>query len=528
MDELGLVTAPIGTSAIDQLRRGGVHVATVIDIDAGKIHTVLPPSYQTPGAQRRHTSPRWCEDRAAYTPSQVRVADRLIEAGYALGCEPDGPTIASDDLRRWLESMDGVEAAWRARSIPRAMFAQDFAQLAISCEEIDPEATGKVLASVREQADRDPIPRAVLRWISNGHYRLGSPLDSLPSPPGGEAAAAHAEPPPSAQASATDDAIEEALGGLVAAENKTKAVNAVQQLLFVGHRAGQPAERIWDWLASRTSATLGRGGYLFVAKVGLGTLVWNGFYLQQDPSIGDYGLGPTPPAAELPLLLDCFEACTHLPEREVLGSDGHMIFDVETARNWCQAGLSRLSLDEHLIAARPKRPTGAAPAVRNPAIRHRPEAEGHRVRKKRVFISYVREDAEAVDRIAVALRDGGADVWIDRTNILAGEPWELVIRRAIRDGDYFVACFSPSSAERERSYMRKELWLAIEELQLRPHDRRWFIPIILEPCSIPDIPIGGTQTLEKLQYLDFSQEWDTAIKGLLMAVSADGTDDVSQ
>ena len=141
--------------------------------------------------------------------------------------------------------------------------------------------------------------------------------------------------------------------------------------------------------------------------------------------------------------------------------------------------------------------------------------------RTRVFISYVREDSVAVDRIAAALRDAAAEVWLDRTSLVGGDPWELRIRRAIRDGDYFVACFSPASVHRERSYMRTELLIAIEELRLRPQDGRWFIPVVLGDCSIPDYPIGGGQTLQKFHYLDFSQDWDAAIRQLLRAVSSD-------
>jgi hypothetical protein len=321
--------------------------------------------------------------------------------------------------------------------------------------------------------------------------------------------------------------VEDALGRLVSADTRSQAVNAVQQLLYAAHQAGERSDRIWAWLATLTTAALHRSDYRFVARIGLGTLVWNGFYLQHDPAIGGYGLGPTPPDAELPLLLDCFEACTHLPEREVLSSDSRTIFDVESVRNWCQGGLSRLPLDEHLTAvARPTRSTDPAPALRNPALTQRPEAhedEGHYVRKRRVFISYVHEDVMAVDRIAAALRAGGAEVWLDRTHLVPGDRWELAIRHAIRDGDAFLACFSPASGQRERSFMRKELLLAIDELQLRPHDRRWFIPVVLKPCSIPDHPIGGGQYLRELHYVDFSQDWETAIQQLLKAIFPDST-----
>lgn len=46
--------------------------------------------------------------------------------------------------------------------------------------------------------------------------------------------------------------------------------------------------------------------------------------------------------------------------------------------------------------------------------------------------------------------------------------------------------------------MNKELSIAIEELQQRPHNTRWFIPICLTRCTIPDVPIGYGQYLSEI------------------------------
>jgi TIR domain len=138
---------------------------------------------------------------------------------------------------------------------------------------------------------------------------------------------------------------------------------------------------------------------------------------------------------------------------------------------------------------------------------------------KAVFISYVRDDSAAVDRIAANLRTNGVQVWLDRDNISPGDRWRHAIRRAIRDGAYFIACFSPAYAQRERSFVHEELVLALDELRSRPPDRRWFIPVVLNGGKVPDRDIGGGETLQDIQHVDFSDNWDLAMARLLQAVS---------
>ena len=135
--------------------------------------------------------------------------------------------------------------------------------------------------------------------------------------------------------------------------------------------------------------------------------------------------------------------------------------------------------------------------------------------QRRVFVSYMREDAPTVDRIVARLRAAGVDVWLDRSDIRPATDWRREIHRAIRDGAYFVACFSPRYSQKDRSYMNEELRQAVEEMRLMPFDRRWFVPLVLEPCDLPDIVIDATTRLGHLQYIDFGTDWDTAMKKLI-------------
>ena len=81
---------------------------------------------------------------------------------------------------------------------------------------------------------------------------------------------------------------------------------------------------------------------------------------------------------------------------------------------------------------------------------------------KHVFISYVREDQETVDRLCKELRSRGVKVWLDREDILPGQRWRESIRSAVKDGAFFIACFSDHYSARERSYMNEELTLFLD------------------------------------------------------------------
>jgi hypothetical protein len=66
----------------------------------------------------------------------------------------------------------------------------------------------------------------------------------------------------------------------------------------------------------------------------------------------------------------------------------------------------------------------------------------------RVFVSYVREDQETVERLAKELSAYGIKVWLDTTELKPGTRWRDAIREAISQGDFFIACFSEAYQRR--------------------------------------------------------------------------------
>jgi hypothetical protein len=135
-----------------------------------------------------------------------------------------------------------------------------------------------------------------------------------------------------------------------------------------------------------------------------------------------------------------------------------------------------------------------------------------------VFISYVRENADQVDRLAEAFRNAGVDAWLDRDKIKPGQRWRAVIRSAIREGEFFIACFSRESAARDRTHMNEDLLYAIEELRLRPSERAWFLPVLLGGGKVPETSIGGGETLADLQHVNLATDWNAGVERLISTV----------
>jgi hypothetical protein len=139
---------------------------------------------------------------------------------------------------------------------------------------------------------------------------------------------------------------------------------------------------------------------------------------------------------------------------------------------------------------------------------------------RHIFVSYVRENSEAIDRLVKQLESHGLTVWLDRTKISPGMRWRDAVRDAIRSGDLFVACFSAASATKERSYMNEELTLAIEELRQRPTDRTWFVPVLLDGGVVPQRTISATETLRDLQWINLGTDWELGVNAVIRAAFA--------
>ncbi|WP_162271334.1 toll/interleukin-1 receptor domain-containing protein [Luteitalea pratensis] len=134
-----------------------------------------------------------------------------------------------------------------------------------------------------------------------------------------------------------------------------------------------------------------------------------------------------------------------------------------------------------------------------------------------MFISYVRADADKIDKLALDLYRHGIDTWTDR-DLRPGQRWKVTIRQAIRQGASFLACFSPEVFKRDRTYMYEEITSAIEVLRETPADRTWFIPVRLDSCEVPELDIGAGMTLRDFQWVDVFPDWEAGVNALVSAI----------
>jgi HEAT repeat protein len=138
-----------------------------------------------------------------------------------------------------------------------------------------------------------------------------------------------------------------------------------------------------------------------------------------------------------------------------------------------------------------------------------------------VFISYVRENLDVVDQLAKKLRNSGVTVWLDRDDIEPGARWRDAIKQAIRSGKFFLACFSTEFKDRDRTHMNEELTLAIDEIRIRPTERTWFIPVLLNKTEIPTRRISNTEDLSDINAIKLYENLDDGVQRILRVSMCD-------
>lgn len=144
------------------------------------------------------------------------------------------------------------------------------------------------------------------------------------------------------------------------------------------------------------------------------------------------------------------------------------------------------------------------------------------------FVSYVKADFEQVSRLCNSLNKRGINTWLDREALQPGQRWKLAIKDAIKEGAFFLACFSSAYRAKQRTYMNEELTLAIEELRLRPTDRTWFISVLLDHCEVPGRFIGGGESLRDLQWVDLSENWEAGIERIVKVFKTESEESPSE
>lgn len=128
--------------------------------------------------------------------------------------------------------------------------------------------------------------------------------------------------------------------------------------------------------------------------------------------------------------------------------------------------------------------------------------------KKRVFISYAKEDKGFADKLYSDLQQAGVEPWIDTVDLVPGQPWDRTIRKAIGDSSYFIA-ISSSLSVGKKGYVQKEIRHALAIAEEYPEDEIFIIPVRIDECE------PSFEGLRKLQRADIFPSYEKGLKELL-------------
>jgi hypothetical protein len=103
-----------------------------------------------------------------------------------------------------------------------------------------------------------------------------------------------------------------------------------------------------------------------------------------------------------------------------------------------------------------------------------------------VFLSYASQDAAAAERIAVALRTAGIEVWFDRSELRGGDAWDQMIRKQIKACGLFIPVISNHMHERREGYFRLEWKLAVDRSNLISSTRAFLVPVVIDDTREDD------------------------------------------
>lgn len=142
--------------------------------------------------------------------------------------------------------------------------------------------------------------------------------------------------------------------------------------------------------------------------------------------------------------------------------------------------------------------------------------------QRQIFLSFYDEDYEKVEELRVALTTAGHSVWSeDRIEGDAEEDWEVATQALMARCEVILLVLSQEGLERERSPLDLDAQTAIELHRKVGGGPRLLVPIRLDDCEVPPIPVGGTRTLNKLARIDLFPEerWARGVHRLLRSLA---------
>lgn len=128
-----------------------------------------------------------------------------------------------------------------------------------------------------------------------------------------------------------------------------------------------------------------------------------------------------------------------------------------------------------------------------------------------IFISYAREDFKPVSELRQRLKDEGFTTWMDKVDLLAGQRWRPAIEQAVRESDFFVLCLSNRTVSK-RSFVQREIKMALDLWQEMLADDIFLIPVLLEHIQPEEIPVS----IREIGWVFLFEEdgWDDLMRAL--------------
>ncbi len=125
--------------------------------------------------------------------------------------------------------------------------------------------------------------------------------------------------------------------------------------------------------------------------------------------------------------------------------------------------------------------------------------------KKRVFISYSRDDRAFVEKLVDSLRENGLEVWLD-VHLRSGEDWDDALESQIIGTDHMIIVLSETSAASDN--VKNEMRFALDK-------GKQIHPILYKPCSVP-------LSMRRMHYIDFTAlDYDKALQRLVQDIKTE-------
>lgn len=136
--------------------------------------------------------------------------------------------------------------------------------------------------------------------------------------------------------------------------------------------------------------------------------------------------------------------------------------------------------------------------------------------RKKVFISYAREDAQTATRLFFDLRRRGYEPWLDTESLVPGQDFKRTIKRAIKESTFVLILISSKSVNKRGFFQAEVKAIAVFE-EIPPGD------VFLVPVRL-DSSTPRHEQLESIHWVDLFPSYEEGFPKLAAALKAQGSE----